>query len=99
MRRVLVTAFEPFDGRKLNTSAEILRFLPETIAECSVGKMLLPVVFGKAAEQILRETADAVFMLGEAGGRHAVTPEIRAVNRRDARIPDNEGNRPAGEKI
>ena len=39
------------------------------------------------------------FMLGEAGGRDTVTPEIRAVNCREARIPDNEGNRPTGGKI
>ena len=99
MKKILITAFEPFGGKDRNASAEVLRLLPEEIAGYSVQKKLLPVVFGKAAEQILQETADAVFMLGEAGGRHAVTPEIRAVNRREARIPDNEGNRPAGEPV
>ena len=99
MKKILITAFEPFGGKDRNASAEVLGMLPAEIAGYSVQKKLLPVIFGKAAEQILRETADAVFMLGEAGGRQAVTPEIRAVNRRDARIPDNEDNRPAGEPI
>ena len=99
MRRILVTAFEPFGGKKTNISAEVLRLLPEEIGGYGIRKVLLPVVFGKAAELVPREAADAVFMLGEAGGRNAVTPEIRAVNRREARIPDNEGNRPSGEEI
>ena len=99
MRKILVTAFEPFGRRDRNISAEVLRLLPETIGGNDLRKMLLPVAFGKAAECVLQEPADAVFMLGEAGGRSQVTPEIRAVNRREARIPDNEGNRPAGEKI
>ena len=99
MQKILITAFEPFGGRESNTSAEVLRLLPEEIAGCSVRKLQLPVAFGKAAESVLREAADAVFLLGEAGGRAAVTPETRAVNLRDARIPDNEGNRPVKEAI
>ena len=99
MRKVLITAFEPFGGKETNMSEAVLRMLPEEIGGCTVRKLLLPVVFGRAAEQVLREPADAVFMLGEAGGRDTVTPEIRAVNCREARIPDNEGNRPTGGKI
>ena len=97
MQTILISAFEPFGGHERNASAEVLRLLPETIGGYNVRKMLLPVVFGKAAQRILTaEPADAVFMLGEAGGRTDVTPEIRAVNKREARIPDNEGSRPSG---
>ena len=100
MQTILISAFEPFGGHERNASAEVLRLLPETIGGYNVRKMLLPVVFGKAAQRILTaEPADAVFMLGEAGGRTDVTPEIRAVNKREARIPDNEGSRPSGEAI
>ncbi len=99
MKNILMTAFEPFGGRQLNTSGEVLRLLPEKICGCRVKKMLLPVAFGRAARQVLGETADIVFMLGEAGGRSVVTPEIRAVNRREARIPDNDGFQPRGEEI
>ncbi len=99
MENILITAFEPFGGRQSNTSGEVLRMLPEHIGGCRVKKMLLPVVFGLAAKQVLKEAADAVFLLGEAGGRNTVTPEIQAVNRREARICDNEGNQPRGEEI
>ena len=99
MKRILITAFEPFGGSLRNASAEILSLLPDEIAGCTVRKMLLPVVFGKAAEAVLRQDADAVFLLGEAGRRTAVTPELLARNIRDARIPDHEGNQPAGEEI
>ena len=99
MKEILITAFEPFGGSPQNASAEVLRLLPDRIGECHVRKLLLPVVFGKAAEIVLQQEADAVFMLGEAGGRASVTPERLARNLRDARIPDNEGNQPKNEKI
>ena len=99
MKEILITAFEPFGGRERNASSEVLRFLPDEIGGNRVRKMLLPVAFGKAAGLVLRESADAVFLLGEAGGRSTVTPELRAVNIRDARIPDNADCRPVREKI
>ena len=40
-----------------------------------------------------------ILCVGQAGGRSAVTPERIAVNIRDARIPDNAGNCPCGERI
>ena len=96
---ILITAFEPFGGKTRNTSEEVLRLLPERIGGYDVMKMMLPVVFGKAAETVLQQPAEAVFLLGEASGRTEVTPEIRAVNFRQARIPDNEQNQPEGEAI
>ena len=97
--KILITAFESFGGRESNASAAVLEKLPEQISGCEVEKALLPVVFGKAAETVLRHPADCVFLLGEAAGRDAVTPEIRSVNLRDARIPDNDGNSPREEII
>lgn len=97
--KILITAFEPFGGEKINTSAAVLDLLPDAIGIHAVYKLLLPVVFEKAAGIALAHAADCVFLLGEAGGRSAVTPELRARNVRNARIPDNEGNRPAGEPI
>ena len=99
MKKMLITAFEPFGGSGINTSALVLERLPERIGAYEVEKTLLPVVFRKAAEAALRCPADAVFLLGEAGGRETVTPECRGRNLRDARIPDHEGNRPSGERI
>lgn len=96
---ILITAFEPFGGRQTNTSAEVLKRLPNSISGYHVEKTLLPVVFGKAASMVLQYQADAIFLLGEAGRREKVTPEWKAKNLRDARIPDNEGNQPKGEPI
>ena len=99
MRKILITAFEPFGGSTVNASAAVLEKLPEEIGGAEVQKALLPVVFGKAAEKALAYTADCIFLLGEAAGRKNVTPELRGRNLRNARIPDNEGNKPEGEKI
>ena len=98
MKRILITAFEPFGGRKTNASAEVLKRLPGRIGEYEVDKVQLPVVFGKAAEKVPREGYESVFLLGEAG-RDLVTPETTARNLREARIPDNEGNQPKGGEI
>lgn len=96
---ILITAFEPFGGSQTNTSAEVLKRLPDTISGHHIEKVLLPVVFGKAASRVLQFQADAIFLLGEAGRRDKVTPERKARNLRDARIPDNEGNQPKREAI
>ena len=99
MNKILITAFEPFGGKTANASSAVLEQLPEKIAGYAAEKMLLPVVFGQAAEKALSVPADAVFLLGEAAGRSTVTPEFRGKNLREARIPDNAGYMPAGEKI
>lgn len=98
MKKILVTAFEPFEGREVNASAEVLWALPERIGAFGVDRQLLPVVFGKAAGQVNPEGYDFIFLLGEAG-RDSVTPETTARNLRSARIPDNGGNQPREEKI
>ena len=86
MKKILITAFEPFGGSTVNTSAAVLEKLPEEIG-------------GAGVEKALTCKADCIFLLGEAGGRTAVTPERRGRNERNARIPDNEGNKPEGKKI
>ena len=98
MKRLLMTAFEPFGGKAVNASAVVLNALPGQIGGYEVHRKELPVVFGKAAELVSTEGYDAVFLLGEAG-RESVTPETTARNIRAARIPDNEGNKPEHEKI
>ena len=96
---ILITAFELFGGSGTNASWEVLKKLPGVLAGHPVKKLLLPVVFGKAAETALHTRADFIFLLGEAGGRKAVTPERKARNLRDARIPDNAGTQPRGQRI
>ena len=92
--RILLTAFEPFGGASVNTSLEVLNRLPDRIGGWQATKAVLPVVFGRAAEEALHHPADLIVLLGEAGGRTLVTPELNAKNVRNARIPDNAGQQP-----
>ena len=80
-----------------------MKQLPEQIGEYALCKLEIPTVFGLAAETVLRQAEtfhpDVILCVGQAGGRAAVTPERIAVNIRDAKIADNAGNRPGGERI
>ena len=101
--KILLTAFEPFDGEELNSSKEALLPVPEEISGSKIVKMNLPVEFGTSIQllrdAICRERPDAVLCLGQAGGRKALTPERIAINVNDARIPDNAGQQPVDEVI
>ncbi len=77
--------------------------LPDRVGEYALKKLSLSTVFGKAGEAVLSAAKcwepDVILCIGQAGGRDAVTPERIAVNIRDARISDNEGNWPKGELV
>lgn len=101
MRRLLITGFDPFGGATVNPAWQAVRLLPERIGDFEVHKLGIPTVFGKGAA-LTMEAAEAIrphviLCIGQAGGRDAVTPERIAVNIRDARIADNEGNQPQGD--
>lgn len=103
MKRVLITGFEPFGGEEINPSWEAVRLLPDRIGECSLTKMLVPVVFTEAAERVIKKarkvSADVILSIGQAGGRAGITPEAVAINLCYAKIPDNAGNQPKDEPI
>ena len=103
MRKLLITGFEPFGGEEINPSWEAVQRLPDEIGGFSLTKLLVPVVFGKAAERVIGVAdeldPDVIISVGQAGGRRAITPETVAINLRFAKIPDNEGNLPKDEPI
>ncbi len=103
MKRLLITGFDPFGGEAVNPSREAVMRLPETIGHYEVTKLEVPTVFGLASETVLAQAEklcpDAIICVGQAGGRRAVTPEVVAINLREATIPDNAGNRPVNEPI
>ena len=103
MKKLLITGFEPFGGESINPSWEAVCRLPSEIGEYSLTKLLIPVIFGEAAEKVRSEAEkicpDAILCIGEAGGRDAVTPELVGINLRYAKIPDNGGNQPVDEPI
>ena len=97
-KKLLITGFDPFGGETVNPSWEAVRLLPEEIGACRLTKLQIPTVFGRAAETVLAASEklqpDVILCIGQAGGRSGVTPEVVAINLREARLPDNAGNQP-----
>ena len=103
MKKLLITGFEAFGGEEINPSWEAVKRLPQEINGYSLTKLQIPVVFGEAAKMVIdtaeKEACEVLICVGQAGGRSAVTPELVAINLRDAKIPDNKGNKPQDEVI
>lgn len=101
--KILITAFDPFGGEKVNPALEVIKGLDDNIGSCELIKLEIPTVFGKAEEVIERKIQEArpdvILSLGQAGGRSDISVERVAINIDDARIFDNEGNMPIDEKI
>ena len=101
--KILITAFDPFGGDKINPALEAVKLMRDEIAGATIIKLEIPTVFHESIEKVvdtmLRENPDVVLNIGQAGGRFEVTPERVAINVDDARIPDNKKNQPIGQKI
>jgi len=102
-KRILITGFEPFGGQTINPSWEAVQRLPEQIGNYQLEKMLIPVEYGGAAQQVLDAAQlfhpDVIVCIGQAGGRSAVTPEVIGINLRESKIPDNAGILAQGQPI
>ena len=107
--KILVTAFEPFNGRDINPSQLILEQLevPEGV---TLIKELLPVEFKRTTtilQNLLKEhRPDIVLSLGQAGNRPEISVERVAVNLDNCRssngekiTPDNTGDAPVDQVI
>ena len=72
--------------------------MPESINGAEIIKLEIPTVFSKAGNMIIEKieeiNPDAVISIGQAGGRATITPEFVGINFVNARIPDNEGEKP-----
>ena len=103
MKKLLITGFEPFGGEKINPSWEAVVRLPDTINDYELIKLCIPVVFGDAAQQVIKLAeeinADDILCIGQSGGRNAITPELVGINLRYASISDNNGYKPMDEPI
>ena len=101
--KILVTAFDPFGGEQVNPAQQAVEKLADTIGQAQIHKLIIPTVFGKAAENVIAAMdslrPDAVVCVGQAGGRKSVTPERVAINVMDANITDNIGQKPVDEVI
>lgn len=96
--KILLTAFDPFGGEKINPALEAVKLVRDQIDDIEVVKLEVPTVFYKSIDTVAKamekEQPDVVLCIGQAGGRFDLTPERVAINVNDARIPDNEGNQP-----
>lgn len=96
--KILVTAFDPFGGEKVNPALEAVKQLDHTIGEHTITTLEIPTVFQESKDAIQHELEqrhyDVVLSIGQAGGRFNITPERVGINIDDARIADNKGNQP-----
>ena len=101
--KILIAAFDPFGGEKVNPALEAVKRLPEQIGEHHITKFEIPTVFHESkdvlAEALSQDSYEAVLTIGQAGGRFELTPERVGINIDDARIADNKGNQPIDAQI
>lgn len=97
--KVLVTGFEPFGGDAVNASLEAVRRLPPRLGALEIDTAELPTSYARSLPAleaaIARSHPRVVLCVGQAADRAALCVERVAVNLQDARIPDNDGARPA----
>ncbi|CAL6024336.1 Pyrrolidone-carboxylate_peptidase [Hexamita inflata] len=84
---ILLTGFEPFGGRQINQSFEIIKDLQgQEINEYLIIVQQLPVVWQEAANIVIKSIKKyspmAVVMFGEASSSEFIRLEQRAVNKR-----------------
>lgn len=102
---VLLSGFAPFDGAAVNESWQAVQLAAGTLRDqgLQVSTLELPVEFGRAGDlltEAVREHRPRLAVaVGLAAGRTRVTPERVAINVRDARIPDNAGDRPVDQPV
>ncbi len=103
MKKIIITAFEPFGKDNINPSEELLKKIKNNYEENKIYKVLLPVTFNESftilKEHINLIKPDIIISLGLAGGRDNISIERVAINVDDARIPDNNNKQPIDEKI
>jgi len=101
--KILITAFEPFGGEKVNPALEAMKLLPDMIGKSQILKLELPTIFSKSIEKVWQyidvHKPDIIISLGQAGGRACISVERVAINVDDASIPDNYGNMPLDRPI
>ena len=101
--KVLVTGLIRLGEKKLIQLTKAVKLLPDTIAGAEIIKIEIPTVFTRSAEvleeAIQKYRPDVVLDVGQAGGRSCMTVEKVAINLKEARIPDNDGEQPFDEPI
>lgn len=88
--KIVLTAFEAFNGLDTNSSQEVLAHL-----NTQYQTFLLPVSYEHSTKQITtlihQEKPDLLICLGQAGNTPKIRIERKAYNEAHASIPDNDG--------
>ena len=100
---ILVTGFAPFGGERINPSWEVAKALPAKFGTHVVRTLRVPTAFGDAVKTVAaayeKYQPSLIVLIGQAGGRAAISVERVAININDARIADNAGHQPTDEII
>ena len=96
--KILVTAFEPFDGREENQSSKLVQTLHLEHVDTLVLPVLYKVAFTKLRDYLSHKQYDMIMMLGE-GPNKVMHLEHVALNMMHARIPDANGFQPVNQPI
>ena len=92
MKKVLISAFEPFYKSSNNYSKEVIKFID--INSLELTKKIIDVVYDKCfieLKSLNLEQYDLIIALGEARSRDVLTIEKQAYNISSCSIADNQG--------
>lgn len=99
MKKILLTAFEPFGDIENNSSEEVVKRIKD-IENSIIVKKILKVEYNKEYfEKLLDDEYDYVLLCGQAAGRSKITLEQIAINFMYAKKEDNKGVQKLGEAI
>ncbi|MFA5560793.1 MAG: pyroglutamyl-peptidase I [Acholeplasmataceae bacterium] len=101
MKKIVLTAFEPFGSIESNVTIAILNKIKQENSK--VKTYILPVVFAEVKPRMIeiieKEEPDVLIMLGQAAGALKIRIEKTALNYVNATIVDNKNNQPLDQKI
>jgi pyroglutamyl-peptidase len=103
MIKLLITGFQPFGGETINPSFEAIKKLDPRVLPCELYSLELPVVYYESSKILIEKIKDLepdiILMVGQAGGRKAISIERIAINLDDSLIPDAKGVSPMDDPI
>lgn len=97
--KILLTYFEPFDGRSTNVSRLVVENVKKEIEHLDL--LSIPVSWEKSFSTIetVINNYDYIILCGEAKSRNETMMEYIAINLMNASIPDNDGIIKENQKI
>ena len=100
MKKVLISAFKPFNNLSNNYSSEVLNHI--NYKDIVINKVILDVIYDECFNELKTNNLDEydlIIALGEARMRKVLTIEYQAKNISSCSLKDNLGNLKKDEKI